>query len=76
MIESQSSGRALRVDNLIEIDVEGSDLLEGGRIVLLYAEFVLAAVVLAMFEGVHQEIVDLSGQVVGVLAADVQLGVV
>ena len=67
----------MRVDNLIEIDVEGSDLLEGGRIVLLYyAEFVLAAVVLAMFEGVHQEIVDLSGQVVGVLAADVQLGVV
>ena len=50
--------------------------MEGGRIVLLYAEFVLAAVVLAMFEGVHQEIVDLSGQVVGVLAADVQLGVV
>ena len=52
----------MRVDNLIEIDVEGSDLLEGGRIVLLYsAEFVLAAVVLTLFEGVHQEIVDLSG---------------
>lgn len=77
MAESQSSCRALRVYNLVEIDVKGSNLLEGGCIILFYvALFGLAAVVLVVVERIDQKIINFSGEVVGVFAADVEFCVV
>jgi hypothetical protein len=77
LAEPKPSDRTFWVDHLIEVDVEWSNLFEGGGIVLFAAVLLaFAAVVLGLLEGVDHEVVDSLGQRIGVLAADVQRVVV